>query len=405
MLPTRPSAATREGGSARRAGELRLGRVLGVPVLVGPSWPLLLVLLALAYRAVLDRLEPAPGPVAAWAAAVAVAVGLLASVVLHELGHLAVARALRLGVAAVRLHLLGGLTEVLQRPGRAGDEAALALAGPLVSVALGGVSAAAAASAGDGAGGQVLATLALVNALLALFNVLPGTPLDGGRMLSAAVWGASGDRGRGALSAARAGQVLAVGVGLCAVVLPALVDDVPTALLLSGSGAVVAAFLWTTSRTGVRLARLERRLPSLVVRRLLRRALAVGADVPVAEAVRRARADGALALVVVDPSGRPRGLVAERAVDRLDPARRPWTPVRDLARDLLPGHVLAPDLAGQAVLDALRAQPAGEYLVTRGGTTDPSAGDVLGVVSADDVAAALGVRRPRPARAASTMRR
>jgi CBS-domain-containing membrane protein len=116
---------------------------------------------------------------------------------------------------------------------------------------------------------------------------------------------------------------------------------------------------------------------------MTRRAFPVTAEVPVAEAVRRARADGARALVVVDGNGKPSGLVSEAAVSALPAQRQPWVSVSDVARPVDAGLVLTTDMDGQALLQAVQVTPATEYLVV------DTVGAVCGVLARIDLVAAL----------------
>jgi CBS domain containing-hemolysin-like protein len=109
----------------------------------------------------------------------------------------------------------------------------------------------------------------------------------------------------------------------------------------------------------------------------------VTADVPVAEAVRRAREMHARGLVVVDAYGRPSGLVSEAAVSAMPTGRQPWVSVSDLARPLEAGLVLRTDYSGERLLEAVQNTPASEYLVL------DTAGGISGVLARSDLVAAL----------------
>ncbi|MFD6752281.1 site-2 protease family protein [Micromonospora gifhornensis] len=199
-----------------------LGRIAGVPV--GVNWSVL-VIFALIWWGLSANLFPAsyPGrPVVAYvfaglAAAVVFFLGLLA----HEVSHAVVAKRNGLGVQGITLWLFGGVAELRGEARTPGAELSIAGVGPLVSLIIGaffGVIAMVLGVAGvHGLLLGVMAWLAGINLLLALFNVLPAAPLDGGRLLRAAVWKATGDRTRASVVAARAGWVLGVvliGLGL-----------------------------------------------------------------------------------------------------------------------------------------------------------------------------------------------
>ncbi len=199
-----------------------LGRIAGVPV--GVNWSVL-VIFALIWWGLSANLFPASYPgrsvvayvFAGLAAAVVFFLGLLA----HEVSHAVVAKRNGLGVQGITLWLFGGVAELRGEARTPGAELRIAGVGPLVSLVIGaffGVIAMVLGVAGvHGLLLGVMAWLAGINLLLALFNVLPAAPLDGGRLLRAAVWKATGDRTRASVVAARAGWVLGVlliGLGL-----------------------------------------------------------------------------------------------------------------------------------------------------------------------------------------------
>ncbi|MGD9529383.1 MAG: site-2 protease family protein, partial [Pseudonocardia sp.] len=200
-----------------------LGRVAGIAVtarwsaLAGTA--LIGVLLSVS---VLPALAPGYGSAAYALAGGLAAVGFGVSLLAHELAHSVVARRARVEVRGITLWLLGGVSELATPPRDPAAEVRIALAGPATSVALGILTGAvAAAAAGLGTPALPLATLswlATMNLVLGVFNLLPGTPLDGGRVLHGVVWRHCGDRVRATRIASTAGRVLgAVLAGLGAI--------------------------------------------------------------------------------------------------------------------------------------------------------------------------------------------
>jgi Zn-dependent protease len=192
---------------------VRLGRFAGIPV--GVHWSVLVIMLLLVQglaTSVLPDSTAGHGTAAYWGTAVIVAGLFMAGLLAHELAHALVARHYGVRVKAITLWLLGGVSELDGEPPHARGDLLIALAGPLVSLAVAGLFAAAAvlASAWDAGslGVAALAWLAVVNAVLGLFNLLPGAPLDGGRVLAAILWWARGDRATARRAAGRAGIVL-----------------------------------------------------------------------------------------------------------------------------------------------------------------------------------------------------
>ena len=357
-------------------GGVRIGRVLGVPVLVSPSWLLFAAFVVLSYGPALTERF---GPTRAYVGAASFAVLLLLSVLLHEIGHCAVARAFGLPVRSITVTFLAGLTEITEPPQTPAREYAVAVIGPLVSLLLAGVGLASTQLfAQDSLPYLLSAIVAISNGLVAGFNLLPGLPLDGGRVLRAAVWQLTGDPDKSTRAAAWAGRGVAVVLvpGLLLGVLPALgvtTLDVATVLFT----ALVGAFIYVGASASLQRARFVQRLPRASVAALARPALEVTADVPLAEAVRRAHEAGARAIVVTDSAGQLQAVVSEAAVLATPEARRPWVTVGTVARRLEDGLVLDPALQGEALLEAMRATPASEYVVP-----DPS-GPVRVLVTAD----------------------
>jgi Zn-dependent protease len=192
---------------------IRLGTAFGIPI--GFHWSAVAIV-ALVTLGVSGTVVPSivagVGGASALAVGLVVAVGLLASIVAHELGHALIARNNGVGTRAINLFALGGVAELESEATTPGAAARIALAGPAVSVGIGTGGLVAAALAG--AAGlpalvvAALSILAIANLGMAVFNLVPALPLDGGRALQAALWHRGGDRERATLSAARVGRSL-----------------------------------------------------------------------------------------------------------------------------------------------------------------------------------------------------
>ncbi len=362
---------------APRSG-IKIGRFLGIPIYADLSLFLTGALVAFGFMPQLQDVDPSLGS-QAYVLAGGFAILLYLSILVHELAHAAVARSFGLPVRSVSLSMLGGATALERKPDTPGRDFAISGAGPaatLVIAGLGWVGLQIVAS--DGLVHLILFQLTLSNVIVGIYNLLPGLPLDGGSMLAAVVWRVSGHELTGQIVAGWAGRVFAV---LTAAV-PFLVgwaQGQPPNTLFVVWAAVIAFFLWNGSTQSLRSAKVRARLPMLALRGMLRPALLVTAQTPLAEALRQLAEAGAGAIVVTDSTGRPTGLVSEAAVTATPAERRPWIPVNDVARPLVPELVLPPDLAGEALLGALRRMPASEYLAV------DEAGRVLGVLAATDV--------------------
>ena len=192
---------------------VRLGRIAGVRV--GLNWTLLAMVALVAGGLADNRFAfEAPGySTVAYAAAGAItALVLLFGVLLHELGHAVIARRVGLQVDGITLSWMGGVTRIEGDAHSPAAELAIAGVGPMVSAAFGGLLWAARVLVGGAGGGRLavsaLAWLAAINVVLAVFNLLPASPLDGGRVLHSVVWGITRDRWRATRVAASAGVAL-----------------------------------------------------------------------------------------------------------------------------------------------------------------------------------------------------
>lgn len=392
-MPTGPSRPTGPTGSPQggqqaprqRGPGIYVGRLYDVPIYVSPSWLVPTVFITLLYADLFDGGPDAtPGPVA-YLLSFGMAVLIALSIFLHEASHALTARLLGLPVRRIVIHLLGGVSEIARDPETPVREYLIAVAGPLTSLLLAGAGLAA-MPALHGNAARYAAVFGLVNGLIGVLNLLPGLPLDGGRVLHSAVWRAVGDRHRATVAAAFGGRFVAVGIAFFPVLRHAVTGN-PSAANGIDLDVVwaffIAMWVWGGATMELRTAEVRRRLPLVRVRQLLRRALAVAYDLPLAEAVRRARESGARALVTVDATGRPDGVVSEQAVIATPPDRQPWMAVSQVARHIEPSLILHVDTTGETLLEALRSHPASEYVVVDG------TGEVVGVLATSDVAAVL----------------
>jgi Zn-dependent protease len=184
---------------------IQLGTVARIPLRIHVSW---LVALFLVASSLSVSLAPVAGAVAPLVALVT-AVSLFAAVVAHELGHALVARRVGVSVSAITLFVFGGVASLEGEPKRPRDEVAIAIAGPIVSVAIAAGAFLVASLPLAPIASEPLRWLARVNAGIALFNLLPGFPLDGGRILRGALWAAWRDAYRATSAAAAVGRGIA----------------------------------------------------------------------------------------------------------------------------------------------------------------------------------------------------
>jgi len=192
---------------------LRIGRILGIPIYVHASWMIIFVLITMSLAMQFTQEHPQWTSVQHWAVGIATSLLFFASVVFHELSHSMVARIYKIRVISITLFVFGGVARIGREPAKAIQEFNIAIAGPIASLFL-------------AAGfysltlffpyAQMTGALAVwlwqTNAALALFNLLPGFPLDGGRIFRAVVWGVTKDFSRATRVAGMSGKIVAYGM-------------------------------------------------------------------------------------------------------------------------------------------------------------------------------------------------
>jgi Zn-dependent protease len=193
---------------------VKLFDLFGFEIKVDASWLLIAALIVWSLASgYLPQVLPGLGPGAYLALAIAAMLGLFGSLILHELAHSLVARHYGLGIGGITLFLFGGVAELVDEPKSAGSEFWIAIAGPVMSFVLAALFGLAAMATGaEGIVGTILAYLASINLVLAVFNLLPAFPLDGGRVLRAWLWHRSGDMLEATRKASGAGAILALGL-------------------------------------------------------------------------------------------------------------------------------------------------------------------------------------------------
>lgn len=363
---------------------LRLGRYRGVPVLISPSWLVIGLLLTVVYGPLIDDSVDRISASTAYLSAFGFSLLFGLCVLAHELGHTTVSLALGHPVRRVVLFLLGGVSEIDGEPERARDELLIAVAGPAVSALIAGAAWLGFRATTPGTLLHVLlALLVWSNLVVAAFNLLPGLPLDGGRLVRGVVWAFGGSPLRGTKVAAWCGRVVAVLVALSGFV----VRDGSVSFASSALSAIMGLYLWAGASQALRFANLTSRLHLVTVAGLLRPGVLLPSDISVAEALRRAAEgtgnDRARGVVLVDAADRPSAIVDESRIGAVPPDRRPWTQAAEVARPLEPGLILPLGLEGRELLDRMQQTPAREYLVVG------ADGAPAGIVSTADFARQL----------------
>lgn len=328
----------------------QLARVFGIRIGVSASW---FVVLGIAIVVLSGFFHEMVGgsQTTAYALAVAGALGYFGSILLHELGHALVSRRLGIGIVGIDLWFFGGMARQAREPETPGEELKVAAAGPAVTLLLlvlfaagtqlaGGAEAAAKAVVHEGArtvsaGLALLWWLATINTLLLLFNLLPAFPLDGGRIARALVWWRTGDRHRGTQLTGRAGQLLAMAVGLGGVV-----------LLMRGYGdgvflLVLGLLLYQASGGAVAQGAIGRRIQRVTVGDIMDRdPHTIPAELRLLDAQEQFFARYREPwFAVVDHAKHLLGVVRSERIDQEIAAGRPALEVRDVIEQDLPVRI------------------------------------------------------------------
>lgn len=379
---------------------VRLGRVAGIDI--GAHWSVLVVVVLLGYVLSVNVL-PAGAPGYSGTAyvlvAIAVSVIFLGCLLAHELAHALVARRNRVGARRITLWLLGGVSELDSDPPTPRAEFLIAAVGPFVSLVLGAAAGAGAVLLGAVGVGQLvvvaLAWLALVNVLLGVFNLLPGAPLDGGRIVRAVVWRLRGDRDRAQVAASRAGVAVAVLLGLVGAWQLLLRANLSGLWLI-----LIALFMASAAKAETAGLQLHRALDGRSVRDIMEPEPVYGqehqtVDAFVTDTATRHPRDS---YPVVDEQHRPVGLVRLSDLARIPPPERPRMPLLSAATRVVELPAVAAD--DPATTAARNLSPATPVLAV----TDHDR--LVGVVTPSDIERAVELAmlgrtdRPGPSAAA-----
>ncbi len=312
MPDTTASADVRAPGAS---GGLRLGSVLGAPVLLAWSWFIAAGAIALLFSPWIARIRPELGP-GSYVIGFVFAIVLFGSVFLHELAHAVAGRLAGYRVAAIELNVWGGFTRFEPReepdsPRAAWTSFSISVVGPVVNLALGGIGWLLLDAFSRGSVVWLLLFgFVFANLALGAINLLPGIPLDGGWALQAVFWRITGSPFMGTILAAWAGRIIALGFVAWAIFQPLLVNGRPDLVTVMWTTAI-AVMIWVSAADAAKHATRARRVETFDMRLVIQPAVAASWSAPVAEALGYADPDtGRRPLIVVlDRTGIPHGLV------------------------------------------------------------------------------------------------
>lgn len=359
------------------ARPIRLFRLWGIPVRFDPSW---LVIALLVSWSLATKLFPAWQPglprTAYWTMGIVGALGLFASIVVHELSHALVARRHRIPIRGIILFLFGGVAEMEAEPPSAKAELGMAIAGPITSIAIGLVALAGAAMTGvwPAAVTTVWSYLGVVNLALAAFNILPAFPLDGGRVFRALLWRRHGDLLRATRTASRVGKlfgVLLMGLGMVRLLSGDLISGLWSFL--------IGVFLLQAADASYQQVLVRRALDGESVRQLMTVGpITVRPSITLAEFIESYVYRYHHKLFPVQDNGRLLGVISTDQVRHVPRAEWPFRKVSAVAVPLSNTTTVAPDTQALEALTRMREQRQSRLLVVERGR-------LAGMVTAQDL--------------------
>ncbi len=356
-----------------KASGLVIARIGGVPVQIGASW----FLLAAVITVIVGSGAPELGATA-YVVGLAYAVALLISVLVHEGAHAGMARALGLPVHRVVADLWGGHTAYDARLSTPGKAAAIAAVGPVANALLAGVAWVAHQLVTADIPERVLYGVVVVNLLLAVFNLLPGLPLDGGQLVDALVWRLTGRRETGLIAAGWTGRLVILGLVLWFVVRP-LASGEPASLTSIVWMGLIAMFMWQGATAAIRTGQARQMLGRGTVAQVLRPVPALRPH----DVLEATAATGGLAVVITD-TGLPTSLVLPQDAATVPRERWATTPVSALARVQPDGWVAQTTSTEDLTAVVTAIQESGSPVVVA-----VQDGRVLGLVTVEAVNAAI----------------
>lgn len=364
--------------------QIKLGRFFGVEVGLHYSWVIIALLVTLSLAAQFNAVSPQWGASVVWATAILTGLLFFASIILHELSHAAVARARGLPVRRITLFALGGVAEIEKEAADAKTEFWIGIVGPITSAVIGFACLGTAWTLGGAPTEEpstpplaVLQWLGYINIGLALFNMIPGFPLDGGRVLRAVVWWISGNSDRATRIAARVGQFVAFGFIMLGIL-----------RFFGGAGigglwlTLIGWFLLEAARTSSVQVEIAASLRGVRVGDVMAR------DWPIVDGhdnlqtfVDEHLLRSGQRCFIVTVGGRDAGLITPHEVKEVERARWPYTTVDQVMKPLDQLRTISPEAPVTEALEILGKEDLNQLPVVRGDSLE-------GIISRSHSAAA-----------------
>lgn len=358
-----------------------LGRAFGIPIYLHASWFIIFLLITLSLRTQFTSMHPGWTPAQHWTLGVVTSLFFFGSVVFHELSHSVVAKYYRIPVESITLFVFGGLSRIQKEPEKPSQEFNIALAGPLSSLFLAGCFWLIARYLhGNEMVVAAAQWLAEINFILAVFNLLPGFPLDGGRIFRGIAWAVTGDFTRSTRMASTAGKAIGY-----------LMIFVGIWQALNGNW---VGGLWTAFIGWFLLSAAQESFAQLTIRHSLNGVLAgdimsrdiptVSRDISLDDYVHEVLRTGHQYHVVTG-AGRPVGLITLSAVRSVPRSEWTNTSVQAVMQSLDKIPAAAPNEPATSILERLQREEIGQIPVV-------SDGQIVGIIGRDTILRALQTR-------------
>ncbi len=354
----------------------RLGKILGIPVEVNITWIFIFALVTFLFSDYFQEARPSWPQFQHWGVGALTALLFFASVLAHELSHSIVAVRIGIPVHQITLFIFGGVSQLAHEAGRSRTEFMVAVVGPLCSLAICGACAGLWFGLRDSNPGigSVLLVLAWVNLSLAVFNMLPGFPLDGGRVLRSALWGLTGNYWLATRVAVAGGQLLGV-LMVAGGILMAVTSEGFQGIWM----AVVGLFLFSAATSSYRQERLRERLKQGTVSEAMSTSWqSLPGETPLGSPmVARGLLNQGQVLGVL-LHGRVAGIASKASVDRVSKVRPSGAILADAMMSLESIPRVSPQESLAEVMEAMESRGLGGMVVTDGG-------EMVGIIVRSDI--------------------
>lgn len=349
---------------------IKLGRIFGVAIGLHYSWIIIALLVTLSLRSQFGIDNPDWSASTTWTIAIVTGLLFFVSILLHELSHAAVAKLRGIPVKGITLFALGGVAQIEKDAADAKSEFWMGIIGPISSIVIGIVCLALAwllgwsfTAAAVSPPAAMFMWLGFINIALAIFNMIPGFPLDGGRVLRAVVWWVTGDANRSTRIAAGVGQVVALGFILLGIW-----------RFFSGAGfgglwiAFIGWFLLEAARASGAQVEITERLTGVRVGDVMAHEFPiVDANSNLQTFVQEHLLPTGNRCFVVSEQGRAAGIITPHEVKATDRARWPYTTVGDVMRSLDSLRTVGPDRPVSEALEMMGREDVNQMPVVQEG--------------------------------------